>query len=175
MIQRFWLMAVLLVGLGHTGATACKYSVRDVAFVDLGAAGYCLVILTDKQTPAELTERLHGTAAGVLVDSNVRLQMVRSDDDLDAELKSLVAAQGLTSLPAAMLVAPDGRALPVALPSDASQENLWAAFEKVVSSPARDKLLDEALKSHSVVLLVEGRDDQANRLRGRAKREPWRT
>lgn len=163
MIRRFWLMAILLVGLGQPGATACKYSVRDVAFVDLGTAPYCLVILTDEQTPAELTERLHGTAAGVLVDANVRLQMVRADDHLDAELKSLVAAQGLTSLPAAMLVAPDGRALPVALPSDASQENLWAAFEKVVSSPARDKLLDEALKSHSVVLLVEGRDDQANR------------
>lgn len=162
MIRPFWFMAIALVGLGQASGSACKYSVRDVAFVDLGGGGYRLIIVSDAQTPAELTERLHGAAAGVLVDANVRLQMARADDASDTQLKSLLAAQQMTSLPAAILVASDGRSLPIAVPSDVSQANLWAAFERVVASPVREKVLDAALKSHSVVLVIEGSNDQAN-------------
>lgn len=135
-------LAILFTLLAFAGvAWACRYSVRDTGFVDLGDENYQLILTGNNLGErAELYRRI---AAASLLDANLTL-VVRDQPDAGE--------------PSLTLVAQDGRTLVLArgdeLPTDAA--GATTLIESVALSPLRAEIHETALKSFAVVVLIEG-------------------
>lgn len=130
-------------------AMACRYSVREVAFVELDTGPLTLYYF-----PAEPDDAAPTALAEAFRNSGLHIETV-AEPNHPAQ-----AYKASTPLPAAALVAEDGRALPVNAP------NAAALLTAVLHSRAQKELL-EALPEHlCVALLVHGADaDATARLR----------
>ncbi|MFM7102170.1 MAG: hypothetical protein ACKO3N_13475, partial [Verrucomicrobiota bacterium] len=129
-------------------AWACRYSVRDTGFVDLGRDPWRLEV----SGPPGFRQLGRQAAAAVLLDSNVAL-----DPDPNP-------AAGRDAAPALRLRGGAGRTLelPLPQPPPRSVADMAALLETVVASPARTGMLRLALESYAVIVLVEGTDPAAN-------------
>jgi hypothetical protein len=76
----------------------------------------------------------------------------------------LLDLEQVKSLPAAVLVSPDGQSYPVPLVKldRPFEETLRLAIEDILTSPKRDEILQKAIENYAVVLLIEGADDLEN-------------
>lgn len=142
-----WLLSLLQV-------VACRYSVRDTGFVDLGAEPYRLVLHHAAALPDEVRLAYRRAAAAALLDANIVL-----DTEGAAPPPPSPPAE-----PALVLTAPGGRSLTVASGPDLPRTPtaILDLLEKVALSPARIRLHDELLRAFAVLILVEGRDPDAN-------------
>lgn len=137
------LVALAMIAFTSGGALACKYSVRDVAFVDLGADPYRLRI----HLPAGVESAAVNTVVTeALAGSNVRHELV-----VDPPVTSIRA----------MLTAPDGRELDIPIASP-DADAIRSAVSGVLASPLTRQLLEQTLDHHSVVLVVPGSDADVN-------------
>jgi len=123
-------------------ATLCRYTVRDVAFVDLGDSSYRLEL----RVPAPDAETL-GVVASSLLDTNVRYEV--------NELEALSSES-----PKVSLHHPDGRSLEVDIWSEDTVD--LVKLNGVSASPLRDRLLDEVFTHYAFCLFVEGEDAEKN-------------
>ncbi|HIA28301.1 MAG TPA: hypothetical protein EYN79_09380 [Planctomycetes bacterium] len=124
---------------------ACKYSVRDVGFVNLGSRSYRLYIFKATGT---------GRSASLppFEESNVIAEPVIIGEEHPAAGylgRELVAGEEV-----ALLIAPDGRSLTVDLDD----------LDSILDSPVRELLLKKILRAHSILLVVEGKDARQNAL-----------
>ncbi len=136
---------------------ACRYTVRDVGFVDLGNERYTFFCFIDDQVPGERVDQL-GQAASVLFgDANVRFQLVDLAKGGHPQAKRL--AKRKPGVPAGLLLSPNGElARTVNFPSAAPDNPEWAFLSAVVSSPVRDELIKKMIPAYAVILFVEGTD-----------------
>ncbi len=132
---RLLLMLPILVAL-------CRYTVRDVAFVDLGDSSYRLELKVPAPDAATL-----GAVATTLLDTNVSYE-VSELEPFSSESSELT------------LHHPDGRSLVV---------DIWSAdaldvvkLNSITDSPLRRRLLDEVFTYYAFCLLVEGEDAAKN-------------
>ena len=146
---------------------ACKYSVRDVGFVDLGSAPYQLCICTDSKTSAAWRRLVEEAVAEQLVDTNIVARWVdierqNIEEGVDSESIAFLRERNVADYPTAVLVSPDGQRNHVPLPeSDAAR--LQSKLKSLVTSSVREQLLQRCLSHHSVVLLLEGAGTKQNR------------
>lgn len=154
------LCIVLLVG---GPVFACKYSVRDVAFVNLGDAPYRLYVLIDAKTPADVRRHIATAAPATLLDTNIGHEIVEVDRSREHPASRRAATLGV-SAPALLLLASDDRALTLPL-CDAdgrhTEDSVWDALRAVTTSTARSEIMKHCLTHHSIVLLVGGSDEAA--------------
>jgi len=70
----------------------------------------------------------------------------------------------IKSFPSAILVSPEGYSLvlPISTENKSFKESVWSNLEDVVSSPKRDEILQNIVKSYCVVLIVRGKDKAEN-------------
>ena len=142
----------------------CRYTVRDVAFVDFGDEGYTLRALVSSAATPELGPELARTGGMLFLDSNVSLDVTDVDEDPAGHVADFMAGLSIAALPAAVLVGADGRALVLPFPTAAEDTAArMLALDAAVSSPARREVRDGAIDHYGVVLLVEGSDEDANR------------
>ncbi|MBE0545783.1 MAG: hypothetical protein IH623_31010 [Verrucomicrobia bacterium] len=139
MKQRAVIIFVFLTLLGV--AWACRYSVRDTGFVDLGDEPYQLVLAgRDLGARAEIYRRI---SAASLLDANITFS-VREETATSERTLTLVSA--------------DGRRLLIArgdeLPTEVSAAT--ALIESVALSPLRAEIHEAALNAFAVVILIEG-------------------
>ncbi|MGE3309665.1 MAG: hypothetical protein AB7O66_06820 [Limisphaerales bacterium] len=131
---------------------ACRYSVRDTGFVDLGSEPYRLILHRGPETPSPIPTDFEQAAAAVLLDANVRFTSQPSAEGTPSRLT---------------LRSPDGRELPLALldgpDRPSSRAEIVELLERAVASPTRTQLHDELLRAYAVLVLVEGSDAEANR------------
>lgn len=145
---------------------ACKYSVRDVGFVDLDSPPYRLCCFVDGNTPKDLVTSLRQTAAAMFLDANVQFELIDLAQQPDHTAQRFAREHKLSRFPAAVLVSPEDRSrlLPFDVPTGkAARDAVWSLLERTVSSPKRDALLQHMTKAFCVVLLVEGTDAAQNR------------
>ncbi len=145
-------------------ASACRYNVRDVGFVELGERPYALYGYIDNAVPQDVADRLkHGTYAA-LIDSGIGVEVVNVDRDTGHSALQHIQKLGVASLPAAILVSPDEQllAVPVSEPGRPFDETIWPALDGILASPTRGELLDALVSSYGVVLLIEGVDESEN-------------
>ena len=128
MLRLFTLLAALTM--------VCRYTVRDVAFVDLGDENYRLVLKIAEPQPATL-----GAVAEALLDTNVSYE-IDELEDLSSESSKVT------------LHHPDGRSLDV---------DIWNAdgidtvkLNKLTDSPLRRTMLEEVFSHYAFVLFIEG-------------------
>lgn len=158
-----WVLLFLLLLLPAPEARACRYSVRDAGFVDLGRSTYRLYLFQDRKgstgapTPAQVFAHL--------ADSNVRFEPVDPESPKGKALwEEIRDATGTGEIPAAVLRSPEGRFfLPVLPgPGPGAGEDARSALEGLVASPARERIAEAMLDAFCVVVLVEGKDPAAN-------------
>lgn len=137
-------------------ALACRYSVRDTGFVDLGNSPVRLEFSSDSTFPEDARRALGQAATAVLLDSNISF--------------TAIPAAGPGEVPLMRLVDAEGRTLPLAaglaVPRTATEAVRW--FENVTTSPMRERLHRESLRAYAVVILIEGANAQANARAGEA-------
>ena len=147
--MRRWLhlLGGLWLGMAASGVLhACRYSVRDTGFVDLGVASYRLEWHATKEFTAEQHAAWLIEAGKVLRDCNVPLPELRSARPGEAASLRLLDGQG--------------RTLELGRPKPG--DRLAALLEGIATSPTRERVLEECLRAYAVLLLFEGTDATSN-------------
>jgi hypothetical protein len=143
-------LALCLVAV--PAALACRYSVRDTGFVDLGADPYRLILHVAPDAPPTLRTDFEQSAAAVLLDANLLFSATPAEPGTPSRL---------------VLRSPDQRehllagASQAAIPT--SRSSIVELLESAVASRARTQLHDDLLRAYAVLVLVEGQDAAANR------------
>ena len=126
-------------------AWACRYSVRDTGFVDLGLEAYRLRWVPESGASAEVRSK----AELLLRDSNV----VWDEDP---------AGGGFPRTAGLYLRDVEGRILSLPLPNPSDATAVLRGVEMAVTSPLRERVYREGLRAYALVLLLEGTDGEAN-------------
>jgi len=146
-----WICVVFLGMLIATGsAMACRYTVRDSAFVDIGGSDWPLYIYTDSKD--ERRVRIALEKQGLSLYSNIKIQVVNVERD-----EGFQRVEGINSYPFAAFFSPGGDHKVFAL-----QKDLLSIPSEIFTSPARDRILENMIHPFCAILIVEGRDDFIN-------------
>lgn len=159
-----WLVLLLALWLAPTTVWACRFNVRDVGFVDLETEPYRFCVLVGSETPAEIVALLRQMPAIALRDCNIQVDIASASSATNHPAFSHRPEQAGPSLRHAVLVSPDGQALPLSL-DDGNRpfrETLAARLDDIASSPKREELVTASIRSFAAVLLVEGETPAAN-------------
>ncbi len=156
---------VALLTFGSLSATACRYNVRDLGFIDLEAALYRLHVVPGAALNREQAQQVRGAAELAFRDSNVALDLhdpgftPGPDEPWRGSWPVAAEARGADGTQA-ILVAPDGSTRPVQL--GAWDTGLEERLSALVRSPIREALVAHAAEGYAAVLFVEGTDPAAN-------------
>ena len=134
-----------LVFFVAVSAWACRYSVRDTGFVDLGLEAYRLRWVPESGTSSEVRSK----AELLLRESNVVW-------DEDPTGGGFPRGAGL------YLRDVEGRILSLPLPNPSDATAVLRGVEMAVTSPLRERVYREGLRAYALVLLLEGTDAAAN-------------
>ena len=136
---------------------ACRYTVRDVGFADLGNERYTFFCFVDGQVSEERVKQLAQAAGALLGDSNVRFELVNLAKGEHPQAKRLAKRE--PGVPAGLLLSPGGElAWPITFPAAKPDNPEWSFLASAVSSPTRNKLLKKLIPAYAVILFVEGTD-----------------
>lgn len=167
MRKRSLLLLALLVWVGLDGgaAWACRYNVLEVGFIDLGIEPYYLFGYVGDETPAASVSALQEEVEAALLETNILFEVVGADGDPNNPAASYLRGHKITTLPAAVLVSPDGQSMAMALEraEDSLTKAFLAALEGVLISAKRAEILAKSAETYGVVLLVEGPDEAENK------------
>lgn len=143
---------------------ACRFNVREVGFVDLGIEPYHLFCYIDQETSADIVSSLKEISYAALMGSNVESEIIDIDQQDGHPAMKYLDSRSVQSLPAAVLVSPDGQSLPVPItkPNRPFKKTLSSALDSILSSSKRKEILQQVSKTYGVVLLIEGADAQEN-------------
>ncbi|HNR32347.1 MAG TPA: hypothetical protein PKI11_15755 [Candidatus Hydrogenedentes bacterium] len=151
---------IVLVLFAAPAADACRYSVREVGFVDLDRGSYRLNVYVNDETPEETLAALRRATVLRLRESCIEAEFINVDRDSQHSGLAHLTDTGVATFPLAVLVSPEERARPMALAGEGVDFD--AAIEALVDSPIRRKLLDAMVDAYCVVLFVEGAQDEVN-------------
>ncbi len=142
-------------------AAACKYSVRDVAFVDIMPDPYHVYIHVDAATPADTRAEIETASRAIFLDANVDAEII----DLVTQPDHPSARWTAGPTPRIVLESPAGDvlALPPGDGTRMSKDDVWAAVEAVATSRARRQIRRRMFDAHTIIIVVEGSSDAANR------------
>ncbi|MEE2780891.1 MAG: hypothetical protein VX431_01695 [Planctomycetota bacterium] len=157
-------LATLAILLIAPHLDACRYTVRDVAFVELDDSPYRVFVIGEKSQRPDLAETVRQIAAEKLQDANVILEFVDTSAIAGHPVSDYLAE--IKQFPAVLAVGPEQQSLVLAegLPADPTEsaeqlEKLCAAF---VDSPARREMFEKLAAVHSVILVVDGTEATTN-------------
>ena len=141
-------------------AQVCKYSVRDLGFVDLVPPPFRLVLVHNGATILQAQHQELAIGKG-LVHGNIRLVKVSAEElKTNGEFRG-IQLPGKLAQPQFWLTGPDDRAVPF---------KPTTFMRDLVQSPMRHAIQHEVTHSLAVVLLLESTNDAANQA-ARAKAE----
>ena len=166
------LLWVAWVGLSllPTGITwACRYTVRDIGFVELRGAEYSLVLseggdTTQATASFRLPDGWAESLAGELGGSNLRWQWGASQEPGSRLALELNGARAVT----ATLVDRQGRQLDLGLwhrrgrDESADAEDDLAGLLRLLFSPTRERMSREGIGAFAHLVVIEGTDPELN-------------
>ena len=132
---------ITIIVLACAESWACRYSVRDTGFVDIGDEHYRLVLAG--KNPDERIELYRGICAASLLNANITFEV---SNEINVDEPSLILMDSMGR----KLVLAQGSELPTKVTAAAN------LIESVSMSPLRAKIHELSLESFAVVLLVEG-------------------
>jgi hypothetical protein len=137
---------------------ACKYSVRDVAFVNLDHHSYQLYFITNEKLSGEQSQEIADITKVFFNESNIQFHAV-SQAEFEDEI--ILDEKEEIQNPRLVLIDQEGRHFS----KPASSKNSVTEKELVefLNSPIREKLVSRFLHVHSIVLLLEGKEEQWNK------------
>ncbi len=170
-MNRFSRLAFLsAICLVTNSAFACRYNVRDVGFVNLGVDTCMLFGLVDAQTPPADVASIRTVISEKLEHTDLKAEMINVTDDPDHPAARSAATHAVTSLPAALLVAPDSRSHPVSFAGASLRSRLASELDALLSSPVREQIVQACVAGYGAILVVEGAHGDQNSAAERAAR-----
>ncbi len=165
-------LMVLAIGwplIAALPADACKYTVRDVAFVTAGEPDYRLLVYVDDAAAARYAE-LRTALGEVLADANIAAQVVTLGEVEADDAAGVAERVGIASAPSGALVAADGRSLRIDVSDLIGKDGALAVGGietlrgKLLETPGQARLKELLLLGHhSVIVVLEGTDAATNR------------
>lgn len=140
---------LLLAVAGPVAAQEPKYSIREVGFVEAENPPYRLILLARDLTEPAVKKQEAALRAGI-ADSNIVLVAQKADANTIAPDKQPL---GDLATPRFWLIAPDERVIPF---------QPGQPIADLVQSPLRQKILQAATTALCAVVLLEGKDEDAN-------------
>lgn len=144
----------------------CDYNIRDAAFVDLNDPPYRLFFFTGDTVPKQAVAMFEEESLRVLGGSNIIPEIVHVSRDRNHEAMRLYGFWDLQKPPAVILASPDGRSLSFPIPEGGTvdRDGFRRLLQETVSSSVREDILAHVIRSYAVLLLIEGPDQEENRL-----------
>jgi len=140
---------------------ACPYSIRDTGFSSWNREAYYVFLFLPDDGPKSkaLGERFEKVAETVLYESNVLPKVVDAKDRGKHKAAPHLDDLGIKTLPAAILVSSDNRALPLpGIGAGATEEAIRKSLEGIIASPATEDLAAHCIENWCIVLLIPGAD-----------------
>jgi len=160
------LIIVLFAGLFYSsGASACRYTVREIGFSDIGSEPYLINVFTKSDTPEENYSTIEKLSFALLYDANIKLRIINIDKEKDPATLNYLEKYNFQTFPSALFVTPLGQSMVCSLsyPGRSFDESAYLMLESVVSSETRNSLIDQLLTSYCVVMVIEGKNVQGNK------------
>ena len=151
------LTIILFLLLLHDVGMACRFTVREIGFADFGKDSYQFVLFKDGRISDSEAKLFQTISYAALLDANITVHVIDVQKDSSSPLLEYYIKSDEGKLPNAILVSPEERAKSFVF--DASEDftqAVWSLLEKIVTSPARDLLMENIIKSFGVVYFVEG-------------------
>lgn len=158
------MLLVLLSFVSPAVIFACKYNVRDMGFVDLEDRPYLLTLyLGSPYTESDL-QRFKRSLQSQLHGTNIRSQVVHRIHQKTHPALSMLDDASADSDVSLLLVDPAGQKYPVwTLDKEKDiEQQVHAIITSIVTSPLRNAIQERSLRIFSVVLLIEGQQEQKN-------------
>ena len=160
-------LGLTMLAVSLLPALACRYNVRDVGFVDLGSEDYRLICYVSDRMEKADRDQIRNACLAALLDTNItpEIQTVSEDSDQWLTLSKELDLEGTpeATLPTAVLISPDLRRFRVPLRGgEALQDSLWDGLEALFDSPQRNEVMQKALSTYGVVVLLPGSDEALN-------------
>ena len=155
-------MAILLFSYN---ISACRYTVREIGFSDLGLKKYSLVFFTDSLTPEEQIINMQKYSGVLLRETNVQMEIIDTDKNKSSSYLRFLSNYSDQRCPFAVFVSPDGKSMICSSvkAGNSINESYWYLLESMVSSPLREDIVRELIRSLGVVLIIEGSDNAENK------------
>ena len=156
-------LAAILTALFALDASACRFNVRDVGFVDLDSEKYRLFVFVPDATPAAEIESLKSIAYATYLESNVKSDVLTASAAAKGEAAQFLPVNLKEAQ--AILISVDGnRSLPVLLSVDGKSLSVsaWDGLESVFDSPRRNSVVSKVYEHYGVILVVEGKNADEN-------------
>jgi len=160
------LIIALFAGLFYSsGASACRYTVREIGFSDIGSEPYLINVFTKSDTPEENYSTIEKLSFALLYDANIKLRIINIDKEKDPTTLNYLEKYNFQTFPSALFVTPLGQSMVCSLsyPGRSFDESAYLMLESVVSSDIRNSLIDQLLTSYCVVMVIEGKKVQGNK------------
>jgi len=153
-------------------ATACRYTVREIGYTDLGNTDFYLYMFVNDDTEKEVLEGFQQIGYAVLLDSNVKISIVNIDRETEhPALKYINLKNRKRDLLEILFISPFGKAKLISKQISFEKDEFWEMMESLVNSDIRAKMNAELVKSYGALLLVEGSNPIENaRVREIAKK-----
>ena len=145
---------------------ACKYTIREIGFTDIGSQPYLLYFFVQNNTSEEIISTFRKAAYPVLMDTNVKTEIINIDEQKDHPAIKFLHHLNIGSFPVAILVSFEGKSIIIPFPKTikSTKEAVWSMTESVVNSRIRSEIVKNIVRSYSIVLLIEGEDISENKI-----------
>lgn len=144
--------------VANSNTLPCKYSVRDVAFVNVHGKSWQLDVIKPKDlSSSELSEQ-NGILTEKLSTSNLGYAWHEPESDRARELRSHATSN---HTPQMYLTDQTGRTIPIELSKELGSD-FETQIDRVVHSPMREQLLSQLSESLCVFLLIRGPNESEN-------------
>ena len=170
-LVRSWLIALLLSLAFSPPATACRYNIRELGFVDEGQPRFDLSVFVHGDEQTAWLPEFQSTARSILGRSNVVWTVIDEVQNPSAPELRFRAQLG-PRLPGAMLHLP-GRDDGWPLHLHATGDELSTRLKSLVASAGRAQLTAALIDTYGAVLVLRGTDEHRQR-RSRRRRCPVR-
>ena len=152
------LIFTLFTGLFYSsGASACRYTVREIGFSDIGSEPYMIYVFTESGTPEEEYSTIEKLSFALLYDANIKLRTINVDQEKDQATLNYLEQYNFQTFPSAILVTPQGRSMMCSLnyPGRSFDESAYLMLENIVSSEIRNAFSDVS-GSSKVEMAIKG-------------------
>jgi len=159
------LLTTLLIGVFYTlNTSACRYTVREIGFSDIGSMPYIIYVYTKSDMPEDDISRIKKLSFALHYETNVKLEIVNIDEKKDSITLYYLDKYNIHSFPSALFVSPQGKSIlcSFSYPGRSFDESVWLLLENFVSSAVRESIINHLLQSYCVVLVVEGKNVTQN-------------
>jgi len=157
-------LALLVNFLYFPEITACRYTVREIGFSDLGYEPYYAYFFIDSDVSEEEASTLEKLSFALLYETNVKFEIINIEKQKNADALKYKELHKINSLPSLVLVTPGDESYVYTIQKGgtALTEAVWLILEQLVWSPVRQAIVQQLLQSYCVVLFIEGTDGSLN-------------